>query len=133
MANDDSTKASQAAKDLAAENNLDLSQVPGTGADGQITKPDVEAALASGGGSPQAAAAAAPDANENDRLIYVELNDQHPELRLNTVALHVDGKDFYPGKNDPRNQVLESEWHEKYKGVRLTESDLAPLKKGGAV
>lgn len=40
---------------LAAENNLDLAKVPGTGAGGRIRREDVEKAIASGG-----AAAAAP-------------------------------------------------------------------------
>jgi pyruvate/2-oxoglutarate dehydrogenase complex dihydrolipoamide acyltransferase (E2) component len=39
--------ATDAAGALAKENNLDLSKVKGSGADGRITKADVEKALAS--------------------------------------------------------------------------------------
>jgi len=48
---------------LAAENNLDLAKVPGTGAGGRIRREDVEKAIASGGAAasaPAAPAAAAP-------------------------------------------------------------------------
>ena len=38
----DTIKASKAAADLAEEHGIDLLTVTGTGADGQITKPDVE-------------------------------------------------------------------------------------------
>jgi pyruvate/2-oxoglutarate dehydrogenase complex dihydrolipoamide acyltransferase (E2) component len=37
--------ATDSAKELAAEHEVDLSEVKGTGKDGRITKPDVEAAL----------------------------------------------------------------------------------------
>jgi pyruvate/2-oxoglutarate dehydrogenase complex dihydrolipoamide acyltransferase (E2) component len=40
----DGVKASQAAKDKAAELGLDLSGIEGTGKDGAITVPDIEAA-----------------------------------------------------------------------------------------
>jgi pyruvate dehydrogenase E2 component (dihydrolipoamide acetyltransferase) len=46
---------------LAAENNLDLSKVPGTGVGGRIRREDVEKAIASGGAT-AAAPAAAPAA-----------------------------------------------------------------------
>jgi pyruvate dehydrogenase E2 component (dihydrolipoamide acetyltransferase) len=47
---------------MAKEHGIDLSTVPGTGAGGRISKQDVEAAIA--GGSPQAAALAAPGSVE---------------------------------------------------------------------
>jgi 2-oxoglutarate dehydrogenase E2 component (dihydrolipoamide succinyltransferase) len=47
---------------LAAENNLDLSRVPGTGVGGRIRREDVEKAIASGGAAAAAPAAPAPAA-----------------------------------------------------------------------
>src|SRR5690349_8528046 len=47
---------------LAAENNLDLAKVPGTGVGGRIRREDVETAIASGGATAAAAPAAAPAA-----------------------------------------------------------------------
>lgn len=41
----DGPKATEAARKLAEENGIDLATVEGTGADGQITKGDVEARL----------------------------------------------------------------------------------------
>lgn len=38
---DDGPKATESAQKLAAENDVDLSEVEGTGADGQVTQPDV--------------------------------------------------------------------------------------------
>jgi hypothetical protein len=38
-------EATDAAKELAAEQNVDLSKIKGTGKDGRVTKPDVEAEL----------------------------------------------------------------------------------------
>jgi 2-oxoglutarate dehydrogenase E2 component (dihydrolipoamide succinyltransferase) len=47
---------------LAAEQNVDLSQVAGTGSGGRITKGDIEAFVAAGGPAPATATAAAPAA-----------------------------------------------------------------------
>ena len=47
---------------LAAEHNLDLSTVPGTGVGGRIRREDVEKAIAGGGAAAAAPAAAAPAA-----------------------------------------------------------------------
>ena len=38
---------------LASENNVDLTQVTGTGADGRITRKDVEAYVAAGNRQPR--------------------------------------------------------------------------------
>lgn len=46
VANQDEIEATQGARDFAAEKGVDLSQVEGTGKDGHVTKPDVEAYLA---------------------------------------------------------------------------------------
>lgn len=43
---DGETKATESAQTLAAENNVDLADVKGTGADGQVTQPDVAKYLA---------------------------------------------------------------------------------------
>lgn len=51
--------ATQPAVDHAVANNVDLTQVTGTGVDGKITKPDVEAHIASQ--SPPAGAETPPD------------------------------------------------------------------------
>jgi 2-oxoglutarate dehydrogenase E2 component (dihydrolipoamide succinyltransferase) len=48
---------------LAAENNLDLARVPGTGVGGRIRREDVEKAIASGGAAAAAPAAPAPAAS----------------------------------------------------------------------
>jgi pyruvate dehydrogenase E2 component (dihydrolipoamide acetyltransferase) len=61
----DGPAASPTARKLAEANGIDLSGVTGTGPKGKITKEDVEAAIAKGGGAPVAApvaAAAAPAA-----------------------------------------------------------------------
>src|SRR4051794_6919482 len=55
------TPLSPLVRRLAAENGLDLSRVPGTGAGGRIRREDVEKAIA-GGGAAAAAPAAAPAA-----------------------------------------------------------------------
>ncbi len=52
--------ATPTARKLAEQNGIDLAGVPGTGPKGKITKEDVEAAIAKGGGAPAPAAAAAP-------------------------------------------------------------------------
>ena len=55
-------KASPVAKRLAAEHNVDLSRIAGSGPDGRIIKEDVEAAIAAGGAvaAPAATPAATP-------------------------------------------------------------------------
>ena len=62
-AEDDSDKLSPAVRKLVDENNLDPSQITGTGKDGRLTKGDVLAHLNSGGAAAPAAAAAAPAAS----------------------------------------------------------------------
>jgi len=52
------TPLSPLVRRLAAENNLDLAKVPGTGVGGRIRREDVEKAIASGGASAAAPAAA---------------------------------------------------------------------------
>jgi pyruvate/2-oxoglutarate dehydrogenase complex dihydrolipoamide acyltransferase (E2) component len=42
---DQQVEATHAAEELAEEEGIDLSEVEGTGKDGKVTKPDVEAAL----------------------------------------------------------------------------------------
>ena len=62
-ANGGGTPLSPLVRRLAAENNLDLAKVPGTGAGGRIRREDVEKVIASGGAAataPAAPAAAAP-------------------------------------------------------------------------
>ena len=51
-------KTSPAVRKMLADNNLDASQVTGTGKDGRITKDDVKKAIAGGAGSASAAPAA---------------------------------------------------------------------------
>jgi 2-oxoglutarate dehydrogenase E2 component (dihydrolipoamide succinyltransferase) len=58
----DSPSASPVARALAAENHVDLRQVPGSGAGGKVTKEDVEAYLRSRGTARPAEASAAPAA-----------------------------------------------------------------------
>src|SRR3989304_85998 len=56
-------KVCRVARKLAAEHQVDLSAVRGTGPEGRITKEDVEAVIAAAPSTPAAAAAgAAPDA-----------------------------------------------------------------------
>lgn len=52
------TKAMPSANRVAAENNLDLSKVEGTGKDGRVTKGDALKAVQSGGAAPAASASA---------------------------------------------------------------------------
>ena len=56
----DGPAATPTAKKMAEQAGIDLASVTGTGPKGKITKEDVEAAIAKGGGSPQPAQAAAP-------------------------------------------------------------------------
>ncbi|MEE2565532.1 2-oxoglutarate dehydrogenase complex dihydrolipoyllysine-residue succinyltransferase [Hyphobacterium marinum] len=56
-ADDAPVKAMPAAKRVAAEHDLDLAKVEGTGKDGRVTKGDALAALKSGGAAPDAAEA----------------------------------------------------------------------------
>ncbi len=53
-------RSSPLVRKIAAENNVDLSTVPGTGASGRITKQDITAHLDGGGAKPAATQAAAP-------------------------------------------------------------------------
>jgi pyruvate dehydrogenase E2 component (dihydrolipoamide acetyltransferase) len=57
-ANGDKIRSSPLVRRLARENNIDLSQIPGTGAGGRVSKQDI---LAAAGGAP-ATAAQAPGA-----------------------------------------------------------------------
>jgi pyruvate dehydrogenase E2 component (dihydrolipoamide acetyltransferase) len=52
-------RSSPLVRKIASENNVDLTQVPGTGASGRITKEDINAHLSGGGAKPAAAAAPA--------------------------------------------------------------------------
>lgn len=78
-ATDGRIKASPLAKRMAEEQDLDLSQVTGTGPEGRITKEDVEAALAGRPAAPTAAptAAGAPEA---------EFTEQAPTRMRGTIA-----------------------------------------------
>jgi len=53
-------RSSPLVRRIAREQNIDLAQVPGTGAGGRISKRDILAAVESGGASARPAAAAAP-------------------------------------------------------------------------
>src|SRR5215207_8255849 len=59
-ANGGGTPLSPLVRRLAAENNLDLAKVPGSGVGGRIRREDVEKAIAGGGATATAAPAAAP-------------------------------------------------------------------------
>jgi 2-oxoglutarate dehydrogenase E2 component (dihydrolipoamide succinyltransferase) len=59
-ANGGGTPLSPLVRRLAAENNLDLAKVPGSGVGGRIRREDVEKAIAGGGAAATAAPAAAP-------------------------------------------------------------------------
>lgn len=118
------TKATDAAKDFADQMGAELSQVEGSGAEGQVTKPDVEAALASG--------EAIPEAEEEFYLVLAG----DATLMSPTTSVVVGERAFYPGENDPRNIVSASEWEEKYKGAVGPPTEEYPkglplLKKGG--
>ncbi len=60
----DGPAASPTARKLAEQNGIDLSAIAGSGPKGKITKEDVEAAIAKGGGSPAPVSAPAPAARE---------------------------------------------------------------------
>jgi pyruvate dehydrogenase E2 component (dihydrolipoamide acetyltransferase) len=55
-------RSSPLVRKIARENNIDVSQVPGTGAGGRVSKQDILGALESGSGSGLRAAASAPSA-----------------------------------------------------------------------
>jgi pyruvate dehydrogenase E2 component (dihydrolipoamide acetyltransferase) len=55
-------RSSPLVRKIARENNIDVSQVPGTGAGGRVSKQDILGALESGTGSAPRAAAGAPSA-----------------------------------------------------------------------
>lgn len=59
----DGPAATPTARKLAEANGIDLSKIEGTGPKGKITKEDVEAAIAKGGGSPAPTPAPAPAAS----------------------------------------------------------------------
>tara|TARA_R110002110_G_scaffold60822_8_gene171129 strand:- start:2023 stop:3300 length:1278 start_codon:yes stop_codon:yes gene_type:complete len=61
-ANDDRDKLSPAVRKLVDENNLDASQISGTGKDGRLTKGDVLSFMKDGGGAAAPAASPAPAA-----------------------------------------------------------------------
>lgn len=118
------TKATEAAQATADEFGIDVAQVEGSGAEGQVTKPDVEAALA----DPSALA---------DELHYVELHDAVGFMSP-TSSVMVGGRVFEPGSNNPMNVVSASEWEKHYEGAVGPPTPDYPeghplLKKGGKV
>lgn len=117
-------KATDAAKELADELQVDLAKVEGSGSEGQVTKPDVEAALAD-------------PAALSEELYYVELHEG-VGLMSPTGGVLVGERLFHPGSENPLNVVSKSEWEEKYKGLLGAPSPSYPegtplLKKGGKV
>jgi len=70
-------KATQAAKDLAEEQGVDLATVKGSGADGQITKEDVKGVLPSDEEQE-------PESESPEKLYYGILN---PKVQTDRVAL----------------------------------------------
>lgn len=103
--------ATPAAKDLAEEHDLDLSSVQGSGEDGKITKPDVEAALEE---SSSADAASVPEgasaAEEPEELFYAKLN---PKLGEFTPKVVIGDRTFLEGEARKDNIVTASEF-ERY-------------------
>jgi pyruvate dehydrogenase E2 component (dihydrolipoamide acetyltransferase) len=61
-ASGEKVRSSPLVRKIARENNIDVSQVPGTGAGGRVSKQDILGAVESGTGSAPRAAASAPSA-----------------------------------------------------------------------
>jgi pyruvate dehydrogenase E2 component (dihydrolipoamide acetyltransferase) len=57
---DSKVRSSPLVRRMAREANIDLSQVPGTGAGGRVSKQDIQAAVEGGGSAPPARPASAP-------------------------------------------------------------------------
>lgn len=143
----DETNATVGAQELAEQHGLDVESIDGTGADGRVIKQDVQDALqaddeptadssassASGADAGSDSAAAAQPAQDNDQRVYVEFNPNHPDLGFDATSLHINGRDFYPGSNNLRNAILESEW-DQFKDAGKSPGQNTPyLKKGGPV
>ncbi|MGA8036015.1 MAG: 2-oxoglutarate dehydrogenase, E2 component, dihydrolipoamide succinyltransferase [Candidatus Acidiferrales bacterium] len=62
-ASGDKVRSSPLVRKIARENNIDVSQVPGTGAGGRVSKTDILAAVEGGASGPAAASHAAPPAS----------------------------------------------------------------------
>ena len=121
------TKATAAAQKRAEEAGLDLSQVEGTGTDGQITAHDVDAALAEIEATEQAEAEAIRAAEEEAarlaadeaeaearQLVRVKLNPALVEEGTTTVV--VAGREF-----PNRRPVTRADFEENLKPAKDTE------------
>ncbi len=79
---DDRIKASPLAKSMAAQNNLDLGQLSGSGDNGRIIKRDIEKALASGPVAPAAPAIAATAAASTFVSLAAVGEEKTEEIRV---------------------------------------------------
>lgn len=77
-------RISPLARKIAKDNNLDLSTIQGTGADGRIIRVDVEAALAGGGAQAAAPSQAAPTASAP--TVSADDTTRVPASRIQKVA-----------------------------------------------
>ena len=105
MANE--VKASEAAKALAEEEGLDLASIDGTGADGQVTKPDVERAIEARAAEGDGAAGEAPveEQAEPEKFLYAEFNPKlGDQERLVLHDAQGNGRLFL--KSDPNSRIV---------------------------
>lgn len=129
----DDIKASKAAQGLAAEKDLDLSSVDGTGSDGQVTKSDVERAAEEA----KAQEIQEQASQEPPEYYYVEWAPHIGQFSPVT-DISVSGRTFIKGSKQPQNIVSKEDWENIYRDALGPPSMDFPegeplLQKGGKV
>lgn len=119
----DEVKASEAARALAEEESIDLTEVEGTGADGQVTKPDVERAIQARDADDgedldeqSVEEEEAAEEAEGEKLFYAEFNPKLGDQER--LVLHdAEGNSRLFLNSDPNSRLLTGTQFEEFNRI----------------